>query len=507
MRDAVAGDHEVAIIGGGPNGLTAAAYLARSGADVVVLERRFERGGTMASDDYSTPFTYNQAQAALPLGADNPVVAELGLAGRGVAFIEPSVAAAVITSRGEHVIGRGGAGLGGGVQDMFASITRACVPALYRPPDPELSLTSGWRSQGEGAAADLANLTPSTLAALAEGEPGRLALRYACAASGFAGADERLGAVGGFTVARWFCPVLVAGGSKSLPHALFRAAASAGATCHVSARVTQVGRAGPGFQLSCADGRRVRARNVICTLDPRTTFTGLLDPALVPARLAATGRGWAFDDLACFTAHFGIAGMPPVSRHGDEPYTRLVGFNSVHDLDDHLATVRGGRLPQRPAGVLTVTTAHDPLQASPGPYGPLHTLRFDTFAPLHHPGGSWDASRRGYRAECWRFLCGEFPALREARLIAQFADAPGDLRRRFATTSAGTVRQGALRPSQTLALRPHPLCADTRTPVPGFYLGGGGVHPGVPGLLGAGMLAAQAIRADQRLTGPAAGQR
>ncbi|HEV2252254.1 MAG TPA: FAD-dependent oxidoreductase [Streptosporangiaceae bacterium] len=52
---------DVAIVGGGPNGLTAAAYLARAGARVAVLEQRFERGGTMTSDDYSTPFTYNQA--------------------------------------------------------------------------------------------------------------------------------------------------------------------------------------------------------------------------------------------------------------------------------------------------------------------------------------------------------------------------------------------------------------------------------------------------------------
>jgi phytoene dehydrogenase-like protein len=504
VRNAVARDYEVAIIGGGPNGLTAAAYLARSGADVIVLEQRFERGGTMASDDYSTPFTYNQAQAALPLGADNPVVAELGLAGQGVAFIEPDVAMEVITRHGEHVIGRDGAGLGSVVETMFASISRACAPAFYRPPEPEQALIAGWRSQGEGAAADLADLTPAAAAALADSEPGRLALRYACAASGFADPGERIGAVGGFMVARWFSPVLVAGGSKNLPNALFRIAASAGAACHVSARVTHVRRAGPGLELSCADGRQVRARNVICTLDPRTTFTGLLDPALVPAELAASGRGWLFDDLTCFTAHFGVAGMPPVSRHGREPYLRLVGFSSGQDLDDHLTAVRTGRLPDQPAGVLSVTTAHDPLQASPGPYGPLHTLRFDSFAPLNHPAGSWARQRRGYRADCWSFLCDTFPALREAQLIAQFADAPGDLRRRFATTSAGTVRQGALNSGQALAFRPHPLCSDTRTPIPGFYLGGGGVHPGVPGLLGAGMMVAQAISADYELADPAA---
>jgi phytoene dehydrogenase-like protein len=489
--------HDVAIIGAGPNGLTAAAYLARAGADVVIAEKRFERGGTLASDDYSTPFTYNVAQASVPLGPGSPVVTDLGLADHGVAFIEPETAFEVQADGGDLVIGRGGAGLGQQVEVMLASVSRACLPALYEPPVPEEMLITRWKTDGEAAAASLAQLNPASLAALTPSEPGRLALRYACAATGFTEAGQRLGAVGAFAVARWFYPTLVAGGSKSLANALFRMATKAGAQCHVSFGVESVQRAADGFELHGSGGRTISARAVICTLDPRTTFAGLLDPDLAGPELTASAMAWVFDDLAAFTGHYGIRGEPPVRPHQPAPYLRLIGFGHVADLDAHIAAARGARLPGRPAGTLSVTTAHDPLQASPGPFGPLHTLRFDTFAPLTHPSGPWYRMRRGYREQCWEFLCGEVPSLRQARLIAQFADAPGDLERRFAVTRGGTVRQGALIPAQTLTGRPHAGCQGARTPIEGFYLGGGGTHPGVPGLLAAGAMAAQAVCADR----------
>ena len=491
--------HDVAVIGAGPNGLAAAAYLARAGADVVVLEKRFERGGTLASDDYSTPFTYNVAQASLPLGPGSPVATDLDLAGHGVGFIEPDTAVEVRAGGDELTIGRDGAGLGERVQEMFASAGRACAPALFQPPVPEAALVAQWDAGGETGASALAALTPALLAALAPSEPGRLALRYACAATGFADPDQRLGAIGGFAVARWFSPTLVAGGSKSLANALFRIAAKAGAQCHVSFGVDRVQRAAGGFQLHGPGGRTVTASAVICTLDPRSTFAGLLDPDLAGPDLAASAKAWVFDDLAAFTAHYGIRGEPPVRPGRPEPYLRLIGFTGVADLDAHISAARGGRLPDRPAGTLSVTTAHDPLQASPGPFGPLHTLRFDTFAPLAHPGGAWHRMRRAYREACWGFLGESIPPLREATLIAQFADAPGDLERRFTVTRGGTVRQGALIPAQTLIGRPNAGCRGVRTPIEGFYLGGGATHPGIPGLLAAGAMAAQAVCADQGL--------
>ncbi|MDQ6816578.1 MAG: FAD-dependent oxidoreductase, partial [Actinomycetota bacterium] len=232
--------YDVAIVGAGPNGLTAAAYLARAGARVVVFEERFERGGTLASDDYSTPFLYNQAQLLLPLGEELPPYRDLELKRHAVAFVKPRLAFAADLDGDVLIVERGGGGLGTELPAMFAETTRHVMPLLYQPAGQAVAAQS--RSSGSyPEAARLAAMTPDELVEQARDERAAVILRYACALAGTPFGDQPLGVIRAFCLARLFSPVLVAGGSKGLANGLFRVAARAGARCLVSTRVVAIG--------------------------------------------------------------------------------------------------------------------------------------------------------------------------------------------------------------------------------------------------------------------------
>lgn len=492
--------YDVVVVGGGANGLTCAAYLGRAGARVVVLEKRFEWGGTLFTDDYSTPFFFNLCQYTLPVAArELPPYADLELDRQAVRMIEPDVPVAFVPSGGGDplVVRRGGEGVEG-LAEMLAAVDRVVLPLLYVPPAPieEIEATL---DRGEGKRVlELARLTPGQLAETTSDSRAGALLRYLCALVGYFDADQALGPMGAFALARLLHPTLVVGGAKSLAAGLFRAGARAGVHYRTVADVAGIEVSAGELRVSCRDGRQYAGRAVVSTLDPKTTFLEVLDPGAVPGGIRDAAQGWVLDPTGPFTAHFGVKGEPPrlASADATRAVVQVIGFEDATAVAEHLEAAAGGRLPATPAGHLTVTTRHDPTQAAPGPYGPLHTLRYETPAPYQHPEGNWDRERAEYRARCFELVGRQTEGLGQSRLLFNFGDSPRDLERRFRTTRNGSVRQGALIREQTFAGRPHAECSSTRTPVEGLYMGGGGVHPGIPGSLAGGYHAARTVCTD-----------
>jgi phytoene dehydrogenase-like protein len=185
---------DVIVIGGGPNGLTCAAYLAQAGASVMVLDKRFEWGGTMFTDDYSTPFHYNICQFELPFTPEMPPYADLELQRLGVRLLEPAVPAAFVPgAQGQSlVVGRDGSGVDQ-LRELFDAAEQVVPPLLFSPPAP-VDQVDQTLDHGDGKLAlELARLTPAGLTETLSDERAAGLLRYLCALAGFADADEPLG--------------------------------------------------------------------------------------------------------------------------------------------------------------------------------------------------------------------------------------------------------------------------------------------------------------------------
>lgn len=494
---------DVVVVGGGANGLTAAAYLQRSGADVVVLDKRFEWGGTLATDDYSTPFFYNLCQYQLPFGQDLPPYQDLELHREGLRMRDPDPVASFVPAGGGEplVVDRDAQALAH-VRDHLEAIDAALPALLYLPPVAEEELEEALgRNPHTKLTAEFARFTPASLAEELGEHRARALARYLCAQLGFVDDDTPLGLLGAVAFARQLRPSIAHGGSKALADALFRAGARSGAQYRAVADVISIEQRGEGFVAACHDGREYEARAVISTLDPQSTFVDILDDGLVPEGLRAAAADWRHDRVGPFTAHYGIKGQPPRIADGvaAQALIQVIGFADAQAVTQHVRTVADGHVPAEPAGHLTVTTHHDATQAAPGPFGPLHTLRFQTPAPFLHPDGDWDHRRAEYRTRCWELIAAHATGADDVRVLFAFADGPEDITRRFRTTRAGTPRQGALVREQTFVNRPHPDLSTCRTPLERFYVGGGSVHPGLPGSLGGGYHAARVVCEDLRL--------
>ena len=523
---------DAVIVGGGHNGLTCAAYLARAGRKVLVLERRHLLGGAAVTEEVYPGFKYSACSYVISL-LRPWILRDLDLPRHGLQIL-PLESTFTPHPDGSYLL-----------RDGDPERTRRRI-ARYSPRDAEIYPEFG-QAMGElgrlvkpmidAPAPDPMTLDPRRLLGLARFGKRLLGRGEDWAAlilkmSTMSAVDflsewfesERLiapmavsGIIGTFLGVRspgtayvllhhymgeidgafrsWG---LARGGTGAMSEAIASAARSFGVEIRTEAPVARIlTRNGRATGVVLEDGEEIAAKTVVSGVDPHRTFFGLVGKENLAPEFAASVRRFkmrgssgkvnlALDALPEFAC------LPGEGLHlrGD-----ITIAPSVDYLERAYDDAKYGDFSRRPFMDVVIPSLTDPSVAPPG----KHVMSiFVQYAPYHlaPEAAAWEGRREEFGDTVVRTL-GEYIPNLESLILHRQVLTPWDLERTYGLTE-GNIFHGELSLEQLAFQRPAAGWAEYRTPVRGLWMCASGTHPGGGLMAAPGALCARAMLGGRR---------
>jgi phytoene dehydrogenase-like protein len=525
-------ERDVVVIGGGHNGLTCAAYLAKAGLDVLVLERRGVLGGAAATEEPWPGYRVSSASYVVSLMPPQ-VVDELDLKrfGYEVSIITPdyfvpfpdgtSLTLWGDTTRDVENIARlskSDADAYVGFDRHFDRVAKLLKDLLFViPPNVTLRDVGAWirtvakmrNWTGRDVHEAVRLFTMSAADFLDEWfedarVKGALATQAIIGAwcgpmtpgSAYVLMHHWIGEVDGHAGAWGW----VIGGMGGVSAAMARAAEAAGAEIRTGAEVRRVaitpnGRA-RGVEL--ADGSVIGATRVVSNVHPITTYLDLIGEERLPDDVVGDVKRFRTrsGSVKINVALSELPKFPSWDQEGDVHRGLMAVSPSIEYLERAWDDAKYGRMSEEPYIEVVFPTAHE-LDGALAPEGKHLMLGFGQYGPIELRDGSWDNGGRDEFARRALAAIGRYAPTLEAAVEWVEVLTPKDLEERFGLLG-GNIMQGELTPDQMFMFRPIPFYGDYRSPIAGLYLCGAGTHPG-GGVMGVnGRNAASVVLRDHK---------
>jgi phytoene dehydrogenase-like protein len=509
--------YDAILIGAGHNGLTAAAYLARAGLKVLVLERRDIVGGCAVTEEVDAklaPGCRVSTASYIASMLRHEVIRDLRLDSYGLRMVacDPGVQAAfedgdVVAWWNDPV--RMSAELARiapeDVERFFETEIElrrlvAFLEPFFMEPPPDIA-ARGWRRAAElwrlasrfrrARGGDISGLTRFLTGSLGQFLDERFSadklkrLILANSLYGKHGGPYQAGtALGllfhlltGGEARRPGFQGHVIGGMGAITQAMRLACLDLGVEIRTAATVAKINQSGGRVRgVTLTSGEFLEAHLVVSNADPKLTFLGLLDPLDLPQDFRESVRGIRMDG-PCGKVNFVLSEEPRVTGM---PADRTAAERSLFTLiptlqgaEDCYNASQRGEIADDLWVDCVVASNVDPTLAPAG----RHMLTcFVQYLPYALRSGSWD-QQRDRLGDCVTSIIGRYAPNVPSSIIARHILTPLDLEQTFGITE-GNIFHGDLAMDQLFFMRPVPGFSQYRTPIAGLYLCGAGTHPG-----------------------------
>jgi len=507
-------DKQVVIIGAGHNGLVCAAYLAKAGKPVTVLEAARQVGGAAITREFAPGFKV-PAAAHLVYALDANVRRELSLEAAGLSFSQQDIRTTALAADGNHLQIAGDHLQGANIRDNDRLAMReyrrlmnrfaAIINRLNNRVPPRI----GTRDRGDWISLAKLALDVRMLGKKDMREFLRIAginiydvlqenfenplLKGALSMDGVLGSNlgprsnnsvfcalHRYGGLQGLSLPR--------GGMGAVSEALAVAARKHGAVIRTSAEVARILMEGDHVSgVELAGGEQIAAGTVISNADPKTTFLGLLGARNLEAGFARKIQNIRMRGNVA-KLHLALGKAPEFKGlNQDQLDNRLLIAPDMDYVEHAFNHTKYSEYSAQPVAEITIPSLHDHDLAPPGKHVLSAVVQY---APYRLKAG-WPESRAAFTDLVIDTIAAYAPRIRSQILHTELLT-PADIESEFRITG-GHWHHGELALDQFLMLRPVPHASQYSTPVNGLFLCGAGSHPGGGVSGSAGRNAAHAV--------------